>query len=557
MDADDFIDEGRAALQAGAWERARDAFTSALGEAETAEGWEGLSWATWWLDEADSCLDARERAYRFHLDAGHVRGAARMAVWLSDDHVVFRGDTAVANGWLRRAERLLARLDPGPEHAWMVGFRAYTALGAADIETAKRLSIDAQELGRVHGVADVEALGLAVEGAALVDEGAVQEGMGRLDEAATSALAGECDQLAGMAYTCCLVISACDRVRDIDRAGQWCRKVEEFSNRMGIRFVHGSCRAYHASTLVWVGDWEAAESELHAAVGELIGSRPSWHQEAVARLAELRLRQGRLAEAEELFATVEFHRLARLGLVEIRLDRGELDGARALLERALRAVPPHNGLRRMRPVEQVRPLELMVRLELAAGDVDAARSRAGELREIVADVPIPWLLAVANSADGLVAVAAEDLEVARHRLEDAVELFAACGAPLETARARVELARVLRASGRSEAAEHEAVAAARCFEELGAAADRARVAQLLDQLGNRAAPAGAPLTARQREVLGLIAAGRTDGQIAAALVLSEHTVHRHVGNILARLGCSSRSAAVAEAARRGLFERHE
>ncbi|MDP8930126.1 MAG: hypothetical protein M3O70_16545, partial [Actinomycetota bacterium] len=173
MDADDFIDEGWVALQAGAWERARDAFTSALGEAETAEGWEGLGWATWWLDEAGRCLDARERAYRFHLDAGDVRGAARMAVWLSDDHVVFRGDTAVANGWLRRAERLLARLDPGPEHAWMVGFRAYTALGAADIEIAKRLSIDAQELGRVHGVADVEALGLAVEGAALVDEGAV------------------------------------------------------------------------------------------------------------------------------------------------------------------------------------------------------------------------------------------------------------------------------------------------------------------------------------------------------------------------------------------------
>lgn len=553
------LDQGHAALEAGDWQRARQAFAATLAETETAQALEGLSWAAWWLEEAGTCLEARERAHQLYREHGDLRGAARMAVWLSDDYEVFRGDSAVANGWLRRSQRLLDDLEPGPEHAWLIGLRAYTALDSADTATAKRLSAEAQELGRAHGVADLELLGLAIEGAALVDEGQIDKGMSRLDEAATGALAGECKELAGAAYTCCLVVSACDRVRDIDRAVQWCRKIEDYSRRMGIRFVHGSCQAYYASVLVWSGDWKTAERELEAAVSELTGARPGWYRAAVVRLAELRRRQGRLAEAEELFRQMEFDALARLGLAEIRFERGELGTARTLLEQALRSIPPEPLTSRIRPVERVRPLEVMVRVEVAAGAVPAAEEHLRALHELVAALPLTWPQAAARVAEGTIAAAVGDLARARQHLGGAVELFAASGAPFETARTRLELARVLEASDRGDAAVHEATAAERSFAELGAASEHARAVRFLEQLGVHPAKKGAsgPLTPRQLEVLELIARGRSDRQIARQLILSEHTVHRHVANILTKFNCSSRSAAVAAAAQLGLLDRVE
>lgn len=550
------LDQGHAALEAGDWQGARQAFAAMLADTETAQALEGLSWAAWWLEDAGTCLEARERAYRLYREHGDLRGAARMAVWLSDDYEVFRGDSAVANGWLRRSQRLLEDLEPGPEHAWMVGLRAYGALVAADTVTARRLSSEAQELGRAHGVADLELLGLAIEGAAFVDEGQIDKGMSRLDEAATGALAGECKELAGAAYTCCLVVSACDRVRDIGRAAQWCHKIEDYSRRMGIRFVHGSCQAYYASVLVWSGDWKTAERQLEAAVGELTDTRPAWYRAAVVRLAELRRRQGRLAEAEDLFRQVEFDPLARLGLAEIRFDRGDLGTARTLLEQALRSIPPEPLTARIRPVERVRPLELMIRVDVAAGQFQDAEEHLHALRELVAALPITWPHAAARFAEGTVAAAVGDLARARQYLGSAVELFAASGAPFETARTRLELATVLQASDRSDAAAHEATAAERSFAKLGAASEHARAVRFLEQLGvcpaRRVAPG--PLTTRQLEVLELIAKGHSDRQIARELVVSEHTVHRHVANILTRFGCSSRSAAVAEAAHLGLLD---
>lgn len=550
------LERGRAALEAGDWQCARQAFAATLTETETAQALEGLSWAAWWLEDIGTCLEARERAYRLYREHGDLRGAARMAVWLSDDYEVFRGDSAVANGWLRRSERLLEDLEPGPEHAWLIGLRAYSALDAADTATARRLGSEAQELGRVHGVADLELLGLAIEGAALVDEGQIDKGMSRLDEAATGALAGECKQLAGAAYTCCLVVSACDRVRDIDRAAQWCRMIEDYSRRMGIRFVHGSCQAYYASVLVWCGDWETAERELEAAVGELTDARPGWYRSAVVRLAELRRRQGRLVEAEQLFRQMEFDPLARLGLAEILFERGDLGSARTLLEQALWSIPPEPLTPRIRPVERVRPLQLMVRVDVAAGDLQDAQEHLHALRELVVALPITWTQATASFAGGVVAAAMGDLARARQLLGSAVELFAASRAPFETARTRLELAGVLQASKRSDAAAHEAAAAQRSFAELGAASEHARAVRFLQQLSIRQARrvAPGPLTRRQLEVLELIAKGHSDRQIAGELVVSEHTVHRHVANILTRFGCSSRSAAVAEAAHLGLLD---
>lgn len=547
--AGDLVSKGRAALARGAWESARGVFLDALAHADSPEAWDGLGWATWWLDDAPACITARERAYRGYRDRGDQRGAARMALWLGDDYLEFRGEEAVASGWFQRAVRILADVGPCPEQAWLAGFQAYAAMGTADTAEARRLSERARELGRSQGLVDLELMALAMEGVVLVDEGAVAQGMRRLDEAAAGALSGDCEELTGVAYTCCLVVATCDRVRDVDRGVQWCTRVEEFSRRRDVRFVHGACQAHHAAVLMWHGDWQAAEELLAAAVDELDGRRPWWRLEAVVRLAELRRRQGRLAEAEELFAEAEPHPLARLGIAELRLDRGDVDTACALLERALRAIP------RDRLIPRAAPLELLVRATAAAGGHDAAGAHLAELRTIAAGAPIGSLEAAVSFAEGIVAATIGDHESARQRLGDAVETFAANGAPYEMSRARLLLAESLAVVGRVDAAVHEATAALRRFDELGAAEQGARARSLLERLGvappRRGGPS--PLTARQVEVLTLVARGLTDREIATRLVLSEHTVHRHVANIYARLGCSSRAAAVAEAARLGLL----
>lgn len=541
--ARDHLDAGREALARGAWEQARAAFDAALRLDESAEAWEGRSWAAWWLDDVALCLDGRERAYRIYRGGGDDRGAARMALWVGDDHLEFHGEAAVANGWFRRAERILEELEPCPEHGWLAAFRAHLVLGH-DPAAAQRLGGRAREIGAGLGVVDLEMFGLATEGLALVNQGDVGAGMPRLDEAAAAALGGEYEQLAPAGWTCCYLIYACERVRDYDRAAQWCRKVEEFSRRMRIRFVNGTCRAHYAAVLVWHGDWSGAERELLQALTDLTAVRPFWRSEAVVRLAELRRRQGRLAEAADLFAQAEHHDVTEIGIGALRLDEGDAGAARDHVERVLRRLPPASATKR------TGLLELMARALAALGDPRAARPYLDELEATAATAGTTPLRAGASLAAGVVESAAGEHETARRRLEDAIELFAKGGAPFETAHARIELAGVLAAMGREDEAAREAAAALRRSDELGAAGHSARARALLARLGRTPnGRADGPLTARQLEVLRLVADGLSDRQIADRLGLSEHTVHRHMQNSYARLRCRSRAAAVAGATR--------
>jgi DNA-binding NarL/FixJ family response regulator len=572
---------GRAALARGAWAEARASFEAALAAEETAAAWEGLSWALWWLDDVDACFAAREAAYRRYREDGDLRGAARLALWLSDDHSEFRRQEAVAGGWFQRASRLLDELPPMPEHGWRATFEAHGALAAGDHGTALRLAREARALGRAQGTVDLEMFALATEGVVLVSRGDVADGMRALDEAAAAALAGDFDDLRAAGWTCCLLIGACERVRDYDRAAQWCAEAEAFGRRLDIRFVNGICRAHYGAVLCWHGDWEAAERELTGALDELTETRPGWRTDAVVRLGELRRRQGRLAEALDLFAAAEHHPLARLGRAAAALDRGDAASARDEAERLLRTAGEES------PVARAGALELLVRAECvaaAAGPAGAPSAAAGppgtdgaaaapsgadglasagspapalsaaahaaELRSIAARLRTRPLLAAAAYCDGLVAASAGDHETALARHEEAVEGYAAAEAPLETARARLGVAEALAALGRGEAARAQATAAVEALHAIGAEAECGRAREVARRLG--AAPRG-ELSAREVEVLRLVAEGLGDRQIAGRLTLSEHTVHRHVSNIHAKLRCSSRAAAVALAHRRGLL----
>ena len=528
---------GRAALKRGAWAEARASFEAALAEEETAEALEGLSWATWWLDDVDACFDARERAYRRYREDGDLRGAARMALWLSDDHSEFRRKEAVAGGWFQRAARLLSEIPPAPEHGWLAVFEAHATLAAGDPARAMRLAGEARELGRELGAIDVEMFAVATEGVVLVAQGAVAEGMRRLDEAAAAALGGEFDDLRAAGWTCCLLIGACERVRDFDRAAQWCAEAEAFSRRLDARFVKGVCRAHYGAVLCWHGDWEGADRELTGALAELTEKRPAWRSVAVVRLGELRRRQGRTAEALELFGSAEADPWR--GSVAPRPRSTPVTRWRRA--RARSGCCGRRPRRRRAPARwscwcEPTPLKARRTPPSCARSPTRSTPRRCAPRRATARASWPRRRATTRRRSPATTPRSRATRAARRRSRPPAR---GSGSPRRSPRSGGARPRAARRPPPSTRLPRSAPSRS--------AGGRARWRGALG-----AAPRG-ELSAREVEVLRLVADGLGDRQIATELTLSEHTVHRHVANIHAKLRCSSRAAAVALAHRRGLL----
>lgn len=548
--ASESVSEGRRALEEGEWTRAREYFARACELDGGPEAWEGLGAAAWWLDDAETVFDTRQRAYRLYCDREDRLGAARVATWLAWDFNAFRGDRAVANGWLRRARSLLDGIEPSVEHGWLAVREASLVLGR-DAARARDLSAEGVKLGRSLRSIDLEMNSLALEGLALVSLGAIDSGMARLDEATTAALAGEMRDPIAISFACCYLIFACERVRDFDRAGQWCERVSELSDGWSFRPMFAVCRAHYGTVLTWRGSWREAESELSSAATELDSTRPALAADGVARLGELRRRQGRLEEAAGLFERAEPHPLAALGEGAVALDAGGAERASDCARRFLRMLPEE------RRTERAPGLELLVRSEIALGHHGEAEVALRELRSIADATGTEAMEAAASQADGIVARAAGDFDRARQALEDTALLFERSGAPFETGMARLELAAVLAKLERLPDAAREARLALDSLEPLGARREADRARAVLEHAGSPGEPRSrrrpGELTPREVEVLRLVADGLSNREIADRLVLSEHTVHRHVANILAKLAVSSRTAAVARAAERGVL----
>jgi DNA-binding CsgD family transcriptional regulator len=510
MEREARLAEGHDALERGAWEEARAAFEAAVAAEETPEALEGLGLAAWWLDDAAATISSRERAYARYAAAGDRASAARLATWLAWDATGFRGETAVARGWIARGHRQLEGLEKTVEYGWLIAREGEIALAhGADSATGGALGRQAAALGRELGDVDLEMVGITLEGLALVGAGEVDEGMRLLDEGAAAATGGEMHDLTAIGIACCRLIFACDDVRDYDRAGQWADRLSEFCRRWGMRPLFAICRVSYGGVLLSRGEWRDAEAELTRAAAELEGSRPGHLAGAFARLGELRRRQGRTDEALRLFERVRGSAAADLGRARIALDRGNAAAAVEIAEAVLQRIPP--GLRTHRAAA----LETVVAARTAAG-VDAAEA-AAELGEIAEAIGTEPLLASAAQAAG--------------RLDEAVARFDRAGLPYEAANARLALAAEL---GDTPRARDERAAAERTLRDLGATS-------------------GGIVTPRELDVLRLVAEGLTDGQIAARLVLSEHTVHRHVANARRKLDAGSRAAAVREATRLGLL----
>ncbi len=526
------------ALARGSWDEALALVASSEDDPEALEV---AGVAHWWLDHADATIDARERAYRLYRERGDPHGAARVAGALAWDSVLFGGRTAVARGWLDRANRLLENAEPCVEHAWVAVREAEVALASGAPAAAKDAAARAVAMAEQVGREDVEVVGRSLEGLALVHEGRVDEGMRRLDESAVAARGGDLRDLMWIGKVCCNLIAACERVGDAERAMQWCAEVKEFARRWELRTLFNVCRTQYAAVLLQRGAWDEAEVELEAALAVLGDGRREVAVDGRARLGELRRRQGRLEEARSLFAGAERSWAARLGSVELALDEGDPAAAFALAERLERAIEPGRHL------DRIAALALLVRAGAGAGRTDAAIATSVELDRLADEIGTTRARAAAAHAGGESALATGDLELARRRLEDAADLYGACEAPYERARARLVLARVLFELGSDERARAEASAACTAFTELDARRDAPIAARLVEGVRD-----SGPLTTREREILALVAAGKSNREIASGLVISQHTVHRHVANILRKLGEPTRAAAAARAVRDGL-----
>lgn len=538
------LERARAAILKGDWKVAANSARDSLSHAETAEAHELLGLACWWLSDAESLFLSRERAYRLFLERKEVRRAARIATWLDWDYRAFRGEPAVANGWLRRARRLLAGHEDSVEYGWLL-LREADALMPADAVAAAAGAALAVALGRLHGDRDLEYLALSFEGLAQVAAGSVVAGMQQLDEATAAVISGEFADPSAAGATCCHLISACELVRDFDRAGQWCDRVREYCRLWDHPPLLAVCRTQYAGVLVSSGDWAAAETELASAVAELTELRPGWISRGQVRLAELRRRQGRLDEATTLFEPLSKKPEAGLGLGAIALELGNPAEAERQARRVLRQISRGNHTAR------ASALELVVLAGAAGGRAATVQRELAELEQLAEDVESDAIRGSSRLAGATVAAARGAHTEARNALEEAAALFERAGAPYDNLRARLMLAEQLQTEGALAAASAEAAAAAKQARQLGARTLENRAAALVRNLSAKPDQKSA-LTAREREVLAQVVRGLTNRQIATRLGVSQHTVHRHVANLFTKTGLSSRAAAVAFALRNGI-----
>lgn len=534
------LDAARAAFERGDFAAARELYEVALEEDRSAEALDGLGQTLWFLCEIDAGIARREEAYAEFRRSGQLDRAGEIALWLVVEQATSLGNEVAAGGWFKRAERLLAEAPLCPAHAELEVHRGQRC---AHPEDAQRHFERAVEIGKHLGDPDSEVRGLNQLGFLKVTLGDLEGGMALLDETMAAATGGELSDPWAIGATCCSMLFACERISDLQRAAQWCQVVVDFTERRRYVPLSALCRSVYAGVLISRGDWERAELELLAALKAYRGFGRPLAAYPLARLADLRARQGRLEEAEQLILGWEGHPQMGAIAIALLLERGETVLASARLEQQLKRLGDDGPL--AAPL-----LPLLVRVRLAEGDTDAARVTAEGFMNLASRLGHQHLIALGELAAGQVDASAGD-EAAVAHLHAAGELFSRLGMPFEEGRAHVELAGVVAARS-PELAIAEARAGFEIFERLGAALDADRAASLLRSLGasgRRAPKRPGELTKREREVLALLEHGLSNKAIAARLYITPKTASHHVSQILSKLGVRTRAEAAAFVAR--------
>ena len=535
--------EAQTAAAVGDWAGARSAFEAALELDESAEALFGLGNTLWWLGETDGAVRDLERAYAAFRRRPDPAQATLAAIYLCLTYRASLGNDAASRGWLGRAARLVEEHELAPLAGWVALCRASVAVDAHDAEAAAGWAREALAAARNSEDRDLELCALSEMGAALVDAGRLDEGVALLDEAMAGSLGGEVDSPDTVVMTSCNTIIACSRSGDFARARQWIRAADEFNRRYGSPHLYAVCRTHYGSILIATGRWAEAEVELRAALDIGRRAEPALRGEALAKLAELRLAQGRVEEAERLLEGLEDEPAAVLASAAVDLALGRAAHAVSLLERRLREIGEAS-------LEAAALLELLVEGGSERDAVPDVAERAHRLAELGAATGCDLLVARAERTLGRALLADRRAPDAAAHLERALSRFRRLEMPLEVARSRLLLARSLAIETR-ELAIAEGERALAGLEKLGASRDADAAAAFLRSLGVKAARSGPKglgiLTRREQEVLRLVAEGLSNPEIAERLFLSRKTVEHHVASILAKLGVRSRGEAAARA----------
>ena len=537
----DDLERARDAVERRSWSEAYAIFEELEDPDLAPAEWESFADAAWWTGRQDESIAALAKADSMYADAGDERPGGWLAARLCIEHLI-RDEQAAGMGWLARSRRHAAGLPDCVELGFMSVLEATVLRYGGDLASAGPLAERATEIGERFGDRDLLALAIHTQGLILIAQGRVTEGVPLLDEAMTSVVAGEVgDYWAGAVY--CNVIAACLEIADVRRAAEWAEAARAWSESIPSESLYpGLCRVNRAQVASLRGEWSLAEAESVLATEQLMITNPPLAAEALYETGDVRRRRGDLAGAEAAFERA--HELGfqpQPGLGLLRLAQGKIDAALSALRSAV-AAPSGNRLR------TARLQWALAEAALAAGDLDAARSSADELDAIARDSDARVLEASAATVRGSVRSAEGDLPGAVASLRHASALWQELRLPYEAARARMQLGLALRAAGDDDGARMELRAALAAFEKLGASRDAAAASDLLG--GSTELPRG--LTAREAEVLRLVASGKTNRDIAVELVISEHTVARHLQNMFVKLGVSSRSAATAFAYEHGL-----
>lgn len=532
------LERGRELYQRRAWRDAYQALSQADQEAplDAADLW-SMAMSAYLIGREDDFLEILDRAHKAHLNDGDVVQAAQGAFWIGF-RLAERKELGRATGWLGRAQRLLeSRAEECVVHGYLLLPLLQQRLASGDYEASYEAGAQAAEIGERFGDPDLQAIALHGQGRVRLRQERLDEGLALLDEAMVSVTTGELSPVVtGIIY--CSVIAACQEVFDQRRAQEWTTALSLWcESHPDMVTYSGQCMVHRSEVMQMRGEWRGALEEAGRALERSSQGVERWAiAAAYYQKGEVLRVLGEFEQAEEAY--LEASRIGREpqpGLALLRLAQGNAEAAAAAALRSLAEAT-------LRP-KRAKLLPACIEILLAAGDVEEAGRLSRELEEIAADYPGGVLAHTTAHYQGAVALAEGDAMAALGALRAAQQGWQEFAAPYPAARARALIGLACREVGDFDTAELELASAAREFDRLGALPDLAWVEAL------RSGPSKSAhgLTAREHQVLRLVAAGATNKAIAAELSVSERTVDRHVSNIFGKLEVSSRAAATAYA----------